>query len=159
MKFEFELSENEFEQKLKRQTIISKKFINNAFNYVFSDSNEFRTPFPEYIRDELSYTTFRLFMEYAFKIKDNEIDKIRFSEKFNEILIKVGLSLVKSEDERVSICYPFLPRVGDVAIAPNNKESIVRNRELITKKGKKILRIYMIAEDTKQVWDSDFALN
>ncbi len=91
---EFAFSDEEFEQRLNQQKLITKNYVDKAFNYWLEDRDDYRVPFPQYMLDELQECTLRLFLEWTFQIDDQDsITAELLSEKFNEIIQMVGLSL------------------------------------------------------------------
>ncbi len=160
----FNLSEEEFIQRLKQQTLIKREFVDAAFNYWLEDNGDNRTPFPQYMLDELRECTLRLFLEWTFQIEDqNTINPELLSSKFNEIIIMVGLDLARTDEDRLTIQYPDLPRIGDAVHVhvskKKTKEGNVIFRELVEDKGNKSMRVVVRFPDTGEEWETGFDLS
>ncbi len=156
--------DDEYLQRLEHQTLIGQDFIEAAFRDWLEDSDDYRCPFPEAMREELSEKTFRLFMEWTFQLDNSTpISSDVLSEKFGEIIQNVGLSLAQTDDERITIQYPGLPRVGDKV---NFHDSVTEmrtgeiiQRYLIENTGKKEIRVRVRYSDTAEEWETSFELN
>jgi hypothetical protein len=115
------------------------------------------------MREELEEKTFRLFLEWIFQLDDPDaVSAEMLSQQFNEIIQMVGLSLSQSEDERLTIQYPELPRVGD-KVNTHESESEPRkgeiiDRQLVEIEGKKVMRVVVRYFDTGEEWESSFDL-
>ena len=142
---EFAFSDEEFEQRLDQQKLITKNYVDKAFNYWLEDRDDYRVPFPQYMLDELQECTLRLFLEWTFQIDDQDsITAELLSEKFNEIIQMVGLSLARTDEDRLTIQYPGLPRLGD-PVHFHSSESECRGtviqRELVDDEGKMAIHV------------------
>jgi hypothetical protein len=161
----YTFSDEEYLQRLKQQTIIGQEFMEAAFADWFEDTDKFRSPFPEKMRDKLSELTFRLFMEWTFQRQEHDgpITAEELGEKFGEIIQMVSISLAQSDEERMTIYYPDLPRVGDAVTFHGESESDTRegevvNRYLVDTDGHKELRLLGRYNDTGEVWETGFDL-
>ncbi len=126
-------TEDEFNLRLEKQSLITREFWDAAIQYYLEDHDDFRSPFPERMREELEEKTFRQFMEWTFQLVDpGSASEEMFSQKFDEIIHRVGLSLAQSDEERLTIQYPELPRIGD-RINAHEGESDGRRGEIINR--------------------------
>ena len=67
--------------------------------------------------------------------------------------------MVTDEDHKISICYPFLPRLGDVVNDKNKGTSTIISRELDVKDDeKKYLKVRLINTDAELEWETEFEL-
>lgn len=157
------LSESEYLQHLEQQTLIGQDFIEAAFQDWLEDHEDYRCPFPEQMQAELRERTFRSFMEWTFHL-DNP-DQLRaedLSEKFGEIIQAEGFALAQTNEERLTIQYPDLPRLGD-QINFHDAQSQIRAGEIIQrsiqeKAGNKELRVVVRYFETGEEWETSFDL-
>jgi|WetSurMetagenome_2_1015567.scaffolds.fasta_scaffold559911_1 hypothetical protein len=161
---DYSFSDEEYQQRLEQQTMIGQDFMEAAFADWFQDSDTFRSPFPETMRDELSELTFRHFMEWTFQRLEQEapISAEELGEKFSEIIRTIGLSLAKGEQERLSIYYPDLPRIGDpVTFHEANgeeRQGVVTQRYLVNADGHPQLRLVGHYQDSPEEWESSLTV-
>lgn len=90
-----------------------------ALQFWYNDHKHIRSPFPKYIRDELkniSVKRFSKWIESLTKKAEKDVNDEIVAEKFEEILFEEALKLVLTEDEKITILYPFLPRIGDKSV-------------------------------------------
>lgn len=107
----------EIENKLRSQNFIEPEMIDAAFEFWFSNSEHIRSPFPEYIRENLRLLATAKFLDWNSGISEKgrkEINDEILAEKFEEIIFEQALGLVLTEDEKLTIRYPFLLRIGDI---------------------------------------------
>lgn len=128
----FALSDKEFEHRLEKQTFVGQNFWEEAIAHFLTDCDDYRCPYPERIHNELGKRTFRLFMEWTFQLRQDQMTDEIMSTKFGEIIQGVGLSLVVDEDERLNILFPLLPRVGDTITFHSSKQ-IVGNGKITSR--------------------------
>ena len=103
-------------KELEQGTVESSELVEATLNFWFADNEHIRTPFPEYIRPQLKEVATAKFYEWVStlnsKAKDEVNDEI-IAEKFEEIIFENAMLLVLTEDEKITIQYPFLPRLND----------------------------------------------
>lgn len=107
----------EIENKLKSQNFIEPEMIDAAFEFWFSNSEHIRSPFPEYIRENLRLAATDKFLNWNSAISEKarkEINDEILAEKFEEIIFEQALDMVLTEDEKLTIRYPFLLRIDDI---------------------------------------------
>ncbi len=158
---EFTFSDDEFERRLEQQTLIGQNFVDAVFQYWLEDNGDYRVPFPQYMLDELRECTLRLFLEWTFQIEDRDsITAELLSDKFEEIIQMVGLFLARTDEDRLTIQYPSLPRLGDaVHIHLPESETRIGNviqRDLIEDEGKMRMRVRIRFLDTGEEWETGF---
>jgi len=142
----------------------SSELIEETFKFWFSDNDHIRTPFPEYIRHDLQEKSIARFFNWASnldpKAKDEVTEEI-IAEKFEEFIFEIATQLVQTEDEKLTIEYPFLPRLGDVIYedVENKKgESTVIDRSKLSEDDNPFMKIKLEKIDSKEVWDTKFQL-
>jgi hypothetical protein len=136
-----------------------------SYNYWFKDNEHVRTPFPEYIREELKIISKQKYIDWLEKLKDEALDEINdeiLVERFEECLFDSAVSMVKTEDEKLTIYYPFLPRLNDVIDVKGPGESIIPSkvikREKINRNDHKYLKVSLLNEIENKEWETEFEL-
>ena len=152
-------------KELDQNTIESVELVEQTFNYWFSDHEHVRSPFPDYIHYTLKEKSIELFFNWVSQLDPKAKDEINdqiISERFEEIIFETAIGLIKTEDERITILYPFLPRVGDpIQNETDNtskNESIVTDRNLVKEGDVSYLRIVLENAMTKENWETKFEL-
>ncbi len=142
----------------------SSELIEETFKFWFKDDNHIRSPFPSYIKHDLQEKSIAKFFEWASnlhpKAKDEVNDEI-IAEKFEEIIFEIASQLVMTEDEKLTIEYPFLPRLGDVIFedVENKKgESTVVDRSKINEDDNSFMKIKLQNINTQENWETKFSL-
>jgi len=150
-------------KELEPNTIESSELVEQTFNFWFTDNDHIRSPFPEYIRPILKEKAVDGFFKWVNnlnpKAKDEMNDEM-IAEKFEEIIFEIALNMVITEDEKITIQYPFLPRVGDEIYAnetPDLKSNII-DRTLLKEGDDSFLKIKAEELASKKVWETKFEL-
>lgn len=110
------MNELEIENKLKSQSFIEPEMIEAAFEFWFKDQDHVRTPFPFYIRENLRLASIDKFLSWSRQLSEKakkEINDEILAERFEEIIFELALDMVLTEDEKLTIRYPFMLRIGD----------------------------------------------
>ena len=148
-----------------KKTLVQGEMIEAAFNFWFSDHEHIRSPFPEYIREPLKMKALDKFFDWTSKISERakkEVNDEIIAEKFEEILFETAASLVMTEDERITILYPFMPRIGDTAktkdIPVGEGQSKVIDRTHLKKGDHAFLKVKFRTNDTGKEWETEFEL-
>ncbi len=153
---------NEFEIFIKEQDFIGSDFFEESFKFWFTDNEQMRTPFPEYIQNELKEKTFRVFMEWVYELTESEKSNLKneeIVEVFEMILFNQAIELVKDEDQKITICYPFMPRLGDIVEDKERGSGKVIERKLDLKENeKKYLKVKLKSVAVLQEWETEFEL-
>lgn len=156
------MTDNEFNTFIKQQDFVGNDFFEESFKFWFNDNEHIRTPFPVNIQEELKEKTFRVFMEWVFELSDEEKSKLENEEIagiFEMILFNQAIGMVEDEDQKITICYPFLPRLGDVVDDKDRGSSKVIDRKLDVKENeKKYLKVKLKSESVLQEWETEFEL-
>jgi hypothetical protein len=156
------MTDKEFEIFSKEQDFIGNDFFEESFKFWFTDNENIRTPFPENIQEELKKKTFRYFIEWVFELSDEEKSKIEneeIAEIFEMILFNQAMGMVEDEDQKITICYPFLPRLGDrVDDEKLGVSKIVERKIDLKKDDKKYLKVKLKSESVLKEWETEFEL-
>ena len=145
-------------------TIESSKLVEQTFDFWFNGKDHIRSPFPKYIQPKLKQKSVDRFFKWTAGINDvasKEINDTIIGEKFEEIIFETALDLVLTEDEKLTIHYPFMPRIGDEI---SNQEdgakevSQIISRTLIKEKDHVFLSVKLEKQSSKQKWETRFEL-
>lgn len=155
----------EIENKVNAQHYIEPEMFESAFDFWFSSNEHIRSPFPDYIREELRWTAIDKFIDWSNKISEDakkEINDEILAEKFEEILFEIGLNLVLTEDEKLTIRYPFMIRIGDKIkqkeVDSNERDSTVNDRWLEKDGDIALMRVKLTNDSTQEIWETMFEL-
>lgn len=91
--------------------------IEAAFDFWFKNNGHIRSPFPAYIREKLRLESTEKFLSWCKGISieaKKEINDEILAEKLEEIIFERAYGLVLTEDEKLTIKYPFMPRLEDL---------------------------------------------
>lgn len=144
------------------KNVISTEFIDPGFNFWFSNNDHIRSPFPLEIRPELRNRTSSVFFGWIDGLKEKELSAMKdeeFAEMFETILFNEALKMVEDEDKRLTIAYPFLPRLGDlVNHNQHGKGEVVARSEKISEGNKKLFEIAVLSQLSGTRWETQFEL-
>jgi hypothetical protein len=156
------MTDTELDTLIKEQDLVGYDFFDASFKFWFRNSEQIRTPFPEKIQPELRELTSRIFVEWILELSDEEKSKLvneEIAEVFEMFLFNQALGLVAEEEQKITICYPFLPRVGDVVEDKSRGSSIVNKRHIDVKEdNKKYLKLNLKSELASVEWETEFEL-
>jgi len=133
-------------RELEIDTVESSELVEQTFKFWFSDNEHIRSPFPNYIHSELKIKATDLFFQWAKGINPEAKDELNdemIGEKFEEIIFETALSLIKTEDERITILYPFLPRLDDKIKSDSGADSKIIDRELTKESDHSFMKVKM----------------
>ncbi len=137
------------------------KLIEQTFHFWFNDNNHLRSPFPNYIHNELRELAVIKFTKWIKNLKseaEKEINDEIVGEKFEEIIFETAIPLVKTEDEKITIHYPFLPRINDPINNHNNESSVIVDRMIAKNGDTKYLKVMLETLKDKRKWETKFEL-
>ncbi len=161
-KFSSKMTDIELDTLIKEQDFVGTDFFESSFVFWFNDRQEIRTPFPEKIQSELRERTIRVFMDWVSELSEEEKAKLEneeIAEVFEMILFNQAIDMVEDEDQKTTICYPFLPRLGDVVDDQVRGSCKVVERHLDVKENsKKYMKLKLKAEAGLQEWETEFEL-
>ena len=112
--------------KLKDQTFIDPSMISSALEYWFTTNDHVRSPFPERIQKQLAEEATAAMLKWAEHLSgraQSEFNDEMKAECFEELLFEIAHEMVTDEDEKITIKYPFMPRVGDNLTQRDNLNS------------------------------------
>ena len=151
-------------KELDSNTLESSELVEQIFEFWFKGKDHIRSPFPEYIRPELKRLSVQRFFTWASMLKEEvkkEINDTMIGEKFEEIIFETALDLVQTEDEKLTIRYPFMPRTGDSLDnkeIPGEEASIVRDRSIVKEGDSIFLKVMLEYPPDKKTWETRFEL-
>ena len=122
---------------LNPDSVESSELVEQTFRFWFTDQGHIRSPFPSYIQNELKLTATGKFDLWAANLNPaakDEVNEEVVAEKFEEIIFETATNLVLTEDEKLTIQYPFMPRLDDKlndADNPDKGESKVVDRYIL----------------------------
>ncbi len=149
-------------KELDSKSVESSELVEQTFAYWFKDQGHVRSPFPEYIQPILKQNATEAFYKWASGLNPNAKDEVNeevVGEKFEEIIFQKASELVSTEDERITIQYPFLPRIGDVIEKDDCPDGMIMiDRELIKEGDHSFMKVKLENEETKEFWETRFEL-
>lgn len=147
---------------LNRKEIETSEMIQAAFDFWFSSrEGHLRSPFPEYIRMDLKNQSVQVFEKWLNHLNPEAKDEMNeeiFAERFEEILFETGSKLVRTDDENISILYPFMPRVGDTVKDRTGKIGIIIERNIQKSGDNKFLNVLLENTEDHKQWKTSFEL-
>lgn len=146
---------------LSKQNYIEREMIDVSLEFWFKDHDDIRSPFPDYIKSDLKVSAVEKFVNWANKLTPEgrkEINDEILLERFEEVLFEEALTMVMSEDEKITVKYPFMLRIGDQVAAGEKPASEVVAREIVRENDTAYLKVTFSAMDSAEVWDSSFEL-
>lgn len=156
------MTDKEFKIFIKEQDFVGSDFFDESFKFWFEDNQHIRTPFPNEIQPQLKEKTSRVFMEWIFELSDEEKSAMandEIAETFEMILFNQAIEMVNDEDQKITICYPFMPRLGDIVDDKEKGACEVVGRTLdVNKDEKKYLKVKLKSETVLQEWETEFEL-
>lgn len=118
-------------KELLMDTVERSELVEQTFQFWFSDHGHVRSPFPNYIHNQLRNLATERFFLWSNGLKEDAKDEMNdemIAEKFEEIIFEIATTLIKTEDERLTILYPFLPRTGDQITNENGEQGVIIDR-------------------------------
>ncbi|MFP5469989.1 MAG: hypothetical protein ACLGGV_00175 [Bacteroidia bacterium] len=148
-------------KELDRHSVESSELVESTFDFWFSDNEHIRSPFPNYIRIELKVLATERFYQWVNGLKPEAKDELNdesVGEKFEEIIFETASELIKTEDERLTILYPFLPRTQDELTSDSGEKSVVVDRSIVKEGDNRFMKIILEKIDNKERWNTKFEL-
>ena len=152
-------------KELESESVENSELVEQTFNFWFNSQNHIRSPFPNYIRPELQRRSIERFFEGSASLTEKAKDEVNeeiIGEKFEEIIFEIALGLVRTEDEKISINYPFLPRRGDKIEDKDATEkagsSVIKDRSIVKEGDKIFLKVKLERANDKTRWETMFEL-
>lgn len=154
------MPDTNLKKKIKGQTLIEAEMIEAAFNFWMTDKDHIRSPFPFYIREDLYAKAAEQLLTWADQVSKRSKEAVNdeiIAEKFEEILFELGSQMVITEDERLTIKYPFMLRIGD-QIRKGDQMHTVTDRSVIKRGDSVFLKVKLKNIATNEVWETEFEL-
>ena len=151
-------------KELDPNTFESSELVEQTFRFWFNDNEHIRSPFPTYIRDELKSRSVSKFFEWSTNLHEKAKDEVNdeiIGERFEEIIFETATMMVLTEDEKLTILYPFLPRIGDMIYEDAENEtglSKVVDRHLTKEKDHSFFKIKLVKDENQESWETSFNL-
>lgn len=146
---------------LKQHSVESSELVDQTFKFWFNDNEHIRSPFPKYIHSQLRFEATDLFFNWAKNIdpkaKEELNDEI-IGEKFEEFIFETATKLIKTEDERITILYPFLPILGDKLQKEEKMDSEIVDRSITKEGDTSYLKLKLENIETKDEWETQVEL-
>ncbi len=149
---------------LQPNTIESSELVEQTFNFWFSDNEHIRSPFPDYIRPILKEKAVNSFFKWVSGLNPKakeEVNDEMIAERFEEIIFETALELVITDDEKITIQYPFLPRLGDEITNKENDIQVISriiDRSILKDIDTPYLKLKLEKNISKDIWETRFEL-
>ena len=148
-------------KELNSKTIESSELVEQTFHFWFTDQEHIRSPFPNYIRPQLKQEATKKFFDWAQNINPKAKDELNdemVGEKFEEFIFETALTLVQTEDEKITILYPFLPRLGDPIHSDENEDLEIVDRIIEKEKDHSFLKVKLKSKTSEDLKETKFEL-
>ena len=135
--------------KINKKELMNSDLVEATFNFWFTDRDHIRSPFPHYIQERLKTEATAIFFEWVEGLDEKaeeEVNDELIGEKFEEIIFENAMKLVLTDDEKITIQYPFLPRVSDEIFRDEqskNGDSIIIDRMIVKEGDHSFLRVIL----------------
>ncbi len=146
---------------LLKDTVERSELVEQTFDFWFNDREHIRSPFPTYIRPELRRKATDLFFNWSANLKEeakDEMNEEMVAEKFEEIIFETATTLVKTQEERLTILYPFLPRIGDQLKNEKGDAGHITDRWMKKEGDHNFMWVTCVNTFTKEKWKTSFEL-
>ncbi len=147
-----------------REQLDRSELVEKTFDFWFAPQPHIRSPFPAYIHSDLRHNAVSRFHGWLNGLKsgsEKEVDRHIVGEKLEEIIFETALDLVQTEDEKITIKYPFLPRLDDVvegSQTEKNKDNRIIDRRITRDGDHSFLAVKYRELDSDQVFETKFEL-
>src|SRR5690554_1461334 len=139
-----------------KNNLETSEFIEEVFHFWYNDNGHIRTPFPTYIQQKLKVEATEKFYSWVNNLKPeakDELNEEAIAEKFEEVLFSLASQMVQTEDERISILFPFLPRINDILKDKDQAQNTVIDRHIKKEKDISFLHLMCVNKETDQKWE------
>jgi len=134
--------------KIAPDDIESSPLVEMAFEFWYKDNDHIRSPFPKYIRNDARKQTLKKFKAWLTSLEvgaEKEVDETVVSEKLEEYLFESAMALVLTEDEKLTLLYPNLPRVNEQLNVKDEGDDqplhTVKDRSIVTEGDERFFRV------------------
>ena len=150
------------------EEIAQSAIMNNLFDFWFNDREHIRSPFPDYIQSTVKTKTIERAAKWLGNLNDSDKDKVTESDivdKLESILFEEGLKAVRTEDEKITLLYPFLPRIDDLVMGnsfsdenlPTGEYTVI-DRTLLKEGKQDFMKIIIKHNETGKRWETKVEL-
>jgi len=140
---------------------IDPEMIETSIEFWFSNKDEIRSPFPDYIKSDLITSSIKQFVDWNKKISGDarkELNDEILVERFEEFLFEEAYKMVITDDEKITIKYPFMLRVDDQVKHEDKPLSKVICRNIIQKDNTSYLEVELCEIENGITWSTSFEL-
>ena len=148
-----------------KEQLANSEMVQLTFEFWFADHSHVRSPFPFYVQNEVKDKSVEFFLQWMGNLNakaNEEITEEIAQEKFEEVLFQAASALVKTDDEVLTLRFPFLPRCGDPIdggdIEGRSGENIVQKRYLIKEGKDEFMEVSVKNTASGKVWETRFEL-
>lgn len=152
--------ESNTNSKLVRHEIES--MISSMVQFWYEGKEDIRCPFPLEIQSSLIEMSCQKALAWFDKLSPEEHNKLKLDqvvEHLESLIFEEALKLVSHEDDKITIQYPFMPRIGDQIKNQDKPESKVVKREIVCIKEVMYLQIDFKSLQSKEKWTTRFELH
>ncbi|MBL7831848.1 MAG: hypothetical protein JNK41_12525 [Saprospiraceae bacterium] len=152
-------------EKINELEVVEADMLLSAIKYWHTDNEFFRSPFPNYVQESSGKEAISAFIDWTKSIPADEAKKMEqdvFIEKFEELLFNAASKLVKTEDEKLTLLYPFLPRLGDTMSKSHgdntSEDGQIIDRSIIKSGDESFLELKVKSNISDEIWKTSFEL-
>jgi len=134
--------------KIASDDLENSPLVKMAFEFWYKDNGHIRSPFPKYIRNDARQQTlekFKTWMDGLDIGAEKEVDETVVSEKLEEYLFESAMELVLTEDEKLTLLYPNLPRINEQLEVKDEGDAqpphTVKDRSIVTEGDERFFRV------------------
>lgn len=150
---------------LTREQVAASELFTATLAFWFNGDKHMRPPFPPEWHNTLHERTLDRFHAWLTALKDDArhaVNDTIVSEKLEELLFQAASEMATTEEERLTILYPFLPRPGDPIVKDGGPDaqpdSIVVSRMLQREDKDAFLQVTARRSATGEEWSTRFEL-
>lgn len=165
------MSEEKEQEGVQLDEFRDEGFFEASFRFWFDDEGERESPFPPSIRDSLKVLARDRFLEFLNELEERveeedlseeehpaNYDEKMLVEKFEEFLFGLAMKMVESEEERITLSYPFMPRPGEQVEEKDGAGlSRIKSRKIVREGDDKFMEVQCEREDGSE-WSTRFEL-
>lgn len=149
---------------INRNSVEGSELVEQTFKFWLNDNEHIRSPFPHYIHQRLKQEATEQFFTWIEGLQaeaKEELNDEMIGERFEEIIFEVAMTQVLTEDERITIQFPFLPRLEDAIFedAENQKgKSMITSRKIMKEGDHTFMDTKLTKIGSDEVWETKFEL-
>lgn len=148
-------------EKVSLEAVRESPALHETIEFWFTDRDHLRSPFPPGIRKEVTEQAALRFHKWVNLLDpkaQGEVDSEVVGDKIEEIIFTCAMELVTDPEQRITIGFPFMPRLGDPIQSSDGAESKVIARKI--EKEDKDAFLMVLARETAsgKEWSTRFEL-